>query len=144
MNALEVDARPASVHTLVHDSTIASGLTGMEALLQRMVVHEATVPPGAIAGQRVHPYMQPHIQLTLPAGAIPGTVAKWVNMQTVVPAAWEPGIQLMTTLRSGTRVQIVPSSDASAGQSVEFSVPFVLLTDELRSQLLELEVLLQP
>ena len=116
----------------------------MEALLQRLVVYEALVPPGAVAGQRVQPHMQPHIQLTLPFGAVPGTVAKWVNMETVVPASWEPGIQLMTTLRSGTRVHIVPSSDASAGQSVEFSVPFVLLTDELRSQLLELEALLRP
>ena len=141
MNTLEVDARPASVHTMAHDGATPSGLTGMDALLQRMVVYEATVPPGAIEGQRVHPYMQPHIRLTLPAGAIPGTVAKWVNMETVVPASWEPGVQLMTTLRSGTRVQIVPSSDASAGQSVEFSVPFVLLTDEFRSQLHELEAL---
>ncbi len=136
---IEVDARPASVHALTDDGAATSGLTGMEALLQRLVVYEALVPPGAVAGQRVQPHMQPHIQLTLPFGAAPGTVAKWVNMETVVPASWEPGIQLMTTLRSGTRVHIVPSSDASAGQSVEFSVPFVLLTDELRSQLLELE-----
>ena len=70
MNALEVDARPASVHTMAHDGATPSGLTGMDALLQRMVVYEATVPPGAIEGQRVHPYMQPHIRLTLPAGAI--------------------------------------------------------------------------
>ena len=139
MGALEVDARPVSVHLM--DARPVGFHSGMEALLQRMVVYEATVPPGAIEGQRVHPYMQPAVRLTLPAGAIPGTVVKWVNMETAVPASWEPGVQLMTTLRSGTRVRIMPPSDASAGQCVEFSVPFVMLTDELRAQLLELEAL---
>ena len=84
---IEVDARPASVHALTNDGAATTGLTGMEALLQRLVVYEALVPPGAVAGQRVQPHMQPHIQLTLPFGAVPGTVAKWVNMETVVPAS---------------------------------------------------------
>ena len=68
---IEVDARPASVHALTDDGAATSGLTGMEALLQRLVVYEALVPPGAVAGQRVQPHMQPHIQLTLPFGAVP-------------------------------------------------------------------------
>ena len=54
---IEVDARPASVHALTDDGAATSGLTGMEALLQRLVVYEALVPPGAVAGQRVQPPM---------------------------------------------------------------------------------------
>ena len=71
---IEVDARPASVYALTDDGAATSGLTGMEALLQRLVVYEALVPPGAVAGQRVQPHMQPHIQLTLPFGAVPAMV----------------------------------------------------------------------
>ena len=46
---IEVDARPASVHALTDDGAATSGLTGMEALLQRLVVYEALVPPARAA-----------------------------------------------------------------------------------------------
>ena len=69
-------ARPAKLHAMCGSS---AGLTGMAALLQRIVIYEATVPVGAAAGQRVSPPGLPHIELTLPAGAVPGTVEKFVN-----------------------------------------------------------------
>ena len=136
----EVDARPARLHAM-HPST-APGLTGMAALLQRIVVYEADVPAGAGAGGlRVAARSQPHIQLTLPAGAVPGTVEKFVNMETAVPSAWEPGVQLMTTLRSGSRIKIVPPPGATPGQAIEFSVPFSFLEHELQLLLLQLDAL---
>ena len=139
MEPLEVDARPATLHMMAANPR---GLTGMAALLQRVVVHEATVPPNAQPGQRVSPAGQPHVSLTLPPGAAPaGSLEKWINMETAVPSAWEPGVQLMTTLRSGARVRIVPSHDAAAGQRVEFGVPFSMLTGELQSLLFELDAL---
>ena len=112
----EVDARPARLHAM--NPSAAQNLTGMAALLQRIVVYEADVPAGALRpGQRVAARSQPHIQLTLPAGAVPGTVEKFVNMETAVPSAWEPGVQLMTTLRSGSRIRIVPPPGATPGES---------------------------
>ena len=88
-------------------------LHGMDALMQRIVVYEADVPASAAASQRVAARSQPHVRLTLPAGAVPGTVERFVNMETAVPGAWAPGVRLMTTLRSGSRIQVVPPPGAT-------------------------------